>query len=96
MKIELELNKEIYNTLLKNSTSCEMAIEEYIKSPRGTHVETEKDLLDSIINAFNEKWFHGWEATPQEQRVKFINLMDRVKTHDDFKSKYQENQDDWL
>ena len=32
MKIELELNKEIYNTLLKNSTSCEMAIEEYIKS----------------------------------------------------------------
>ena len=62
-------------------------------NPRGTHGETEKDLLDSIINAFNEKWFHGWEATPEEQRVKFINLMDKVKTHDDFKSKYQENQD---
>jgi type I site-specific restriction-modification system R (restriction) subunit len=55
--------------------------------------DEEKDLLDSIINAFNEKWFHGWEATPEEQRVKFINLMDKVKTHDDFKSKYQENQD---
>ena len=62
-------------------------------NPRGAHGETEKDLLDSIINAFNEKWFHGWEATPEEQRVKFINLMDKVKTHDDFKSKYQENQD---
>lgn len=62
-------------------------------NPRGAHGETEKDLLDSIINAFNEKWFHGWEATPEEQRVKFINLMDKVKTHDDFQSKYQENQD---
>ena len=62
-------------------------------NPRGAHGDNEKDLLDSIINAFNEKWFHGWEATPEEQRVKFINLMDKVKTHDDFKSKYQENQD---
>ena len=62
-------------------------------NPRGAHGDSQKDLLDSIINAFNEKWFHGWEATPDEQRVKFINLMDKVKTHDDFKSKYQENQD---
>lgn len=62
-------------------------------NPRGAHGDNEKDLLDSIINTFNEKWFHGWEATPEEQRVKFINLMDKVKTHDDFKSKYQENQD---
>lgn len=62
-------------------------------NPRGAHGDNEKDLLDSIINAFNEKWFHGWEATPEEQRVKFINLMDKVKTHDDFKSKYKENQD---
>lgn len=52
-----------------------------------------KDPLDTIIEAFNQKWFHGWKATPQEQRVKFINLMDKVKTHDDYKSKYQDNQD---
>lgn len=62
-------------------------------NPRGTHGGNEKDLLDSIIEAFNEKWFHGWEATPEEQRVKFINLMDKVKTHDDFQTKYKENQD---
>ncbi len=47
-------------------------------NPRGAHGDNEKDLLDSIINAFNEKWFHGWEATPEEQRVKFINIMDKV------------------
>lgn len=62
-------------------------------NPRGAHGDNEKDELDKIIDSFNEKWFHGWEATPEEQRVKFINLMDKVKTHDDFKSKYQENQD---
>lgn len=62
-------------------------------NPRGTHGETEKDLLDSIIEAFNEKWFHGWEATPEEQRVKFITLMDKVKAHDDYQSKYKDNQD---
>lgn len=62
-------------------------------NPRGAHGGNEKDLLDSIIEAFNEKWFQGWEATPEEQKVKFINLMKKVKTHDDFQAKYQENQD---
>ena len=62
-------------------------------NPRGFHGESEKELLDSIIEAFNEKWFRGWDVTPQEQRVKFINLMDKVKIHDDFQSKYKENQD---
>ena len=62
-------------------------------NPRGAHGDNEKDLLDSIIEAFNEKWFHGWEATPEEQRVKFINLMDKVKTHDDFQTKYKDNHD---
>ncbi|MDD5372573.1 MAG: DEAD/DEAH box helicase family protein [Sulfurimonas sp.] len=62
-------------------------------NPRAAHGNNERDLLDSIIEAFNEKWFHGWEATPQEQRIKFINLMEKVKTHDDYKTKYQDNQD---
>jgi len=65
-------------------------------NPRGAHGgDEEKDLLDSIIESFNEKWFHGWEATPQEQRVKFIHLMDKVKTHNDYKSKYEDNKDQY-
>ena len=63
-------------------------------NPRGAYNENEeKDPLDEIIDSFNERWFHGWEATPEEQRVKFINLIDKVKTHDDYKSKYEENKD---
>lgn len=34
-------------------------------NPRGTHGDSEKDALESIIEAFNEKWFHGWDETPQ-------------------------------
>ncbi|MDD2450590.1 MAG: type I restriction endonuclease subunit R [Sulfurovum sp.] len=64
-------------------------------NPRGAHgSEEEKDPLDDIIKTFNERWFHGWEATPEEQRVKFVNLMEKVKTHDDYKSKYEENKDE--
>ena len=61
---------------------------------RGAHGEEEKDDLESIINGFNEKWFQGWEATSEEQRVKFISLIQAVQTHRDFESKYALNSDD--
>lgn len=64
-------------------------------NPRGSHgIEEEKDPLDDIIKTFNERWFHGWDATPEDQKIKFIQLMDKVKTHDDYKSKYEDNHDD--
>ncbi len=62
-------------------------------NPRGTHGDEEKDSLDEIIENFNEKWFQGWEATPKEQKIKFISLMQKVKNHDDYKAKYEENFD---
>lgn len=61
---------------------------------RGAHGEEEKDELENIINGFNEKWFQGWEATSEEQRVKFISLIQAVQTHRDFESKYALNSDD--
>lgn len=61
---------------------------------RGAHGQEEKDELENIINGFNEKWFQGWEATQEEQRVKFISLIDAVQNHQDFRSKYAQNTDD--
>lgn len=29
--------------------------------------------IDLIIKSFNERWYQGWEATPEEQRLKFIS-----------------------
>ena len=61
--------------------------------PRSAHTEDEKDPLDEIIRTFNERWFQGWSATPEEQRVKFVNIADSIKSHPDFESKYQNNPD---
>ena len=61
---------------------------------RGTHgSEEEHDPLDEIIKAFNERWFHGWEATPQDRRVKLISLMNNIKAHPDYQSKVADNRD---
>jgi type I restriction enzyme R subunit len=63
-------------------------------NPRGVHDgETEEDPLDLIIRSFNERWFQGWEATPDEQRVKFVNLAQKMQEHPDYKVKYAENAD---
>ncbi len=64
-------------------------------NPRGAHEgDEEKDPLDEIIKSFNERWFHGWDATPEDQRVKFLTLNKHVQAHPDFKSKVAENTDD--
>jgi len=63
-------------------------------NPRGAHGNgEERDPLDDIINNFNERWFQGWSATPEEQKVKFINIAESVKSHPDFEAKYQNNPD---
>jgi len=55
--------------------------------------EPEKDPLDEIIRSFNERWFQGWSATPEEQRVKFINVVNSIRSHPDYHEKYEENID---
>ncbi|KAF7771440.1 type I restriction enzyme, R subunit [Pseudoalteromonas citrea] len=63
-------------------------------NPRGAHGgEEERDPLDDIIKNFNERWFQGWSATPEEQKVKFINIAESIKQHPDFEAKYQNNPD---
>lgn len=63
-------------------------------NPRGYRDgEPEKDPLDEIIRTFNERWFQGWSATPEEQRVKFINVVESVRAHPDYVEKYESNAD---
>ncbi len=53
----------------------------------------ERDPLDDIIRTFNERYFAGWEATPEEQRVKFINIAKHVMGHADYKAQVEDNPD---
>jgi len=63
-------------------------------NPRGVPGdEKEKNPLDEIITTFNERWFQGWSATPEEQRVKLINISESIKKHPDFEAKYATNPD---
>jgi type I restriction enzyme R subunit len=63
-------------------------------NPRGAHgTEKETNPLDEIVNTFNERWFQGWSATPEEQRIKFVNIAESVKAHPDYEDKYKNNAD---
>lgn len=74
--------------------SSESELEPQNPNPRGAHgTDSEQDPLDLIIKSFNERWYQGWEATPDEQRVKFVNLAQKMKEHPDYKEKYADNAD---
>lgn len=74
--------------------ATETELEPQNPNPRGAHGgDKDENPLDLIIKAFNEHWFQGWEATPEEQRVKFVSLAQHIKAHPDYQEKYSENPD---
>nr|WP_321524947.1 hypothetical protein [uncultured Cohaesibacter sp.] len=72
----------------------ETGLEPQNPNPRGYRGEEEqKDPLEDIIRSFNERWFDGWGATPEEQRIKFLNILKSVRAHPDLDKKYSDNPD---
>jgi type I restriction enzyme, R subunit len=64
-------------------------------NPRGYRGEDpQQDPLDQIIAAFNDRFFSGWDATPQEQRVKFLNIARHVVQNPNFQNQVVDNQDE--
>ncbi|MCA0429046.1 MAG: DEAD/DEAH box helicase family protein [Bacteroidetes bacterium] len=75
--------------------SSETELDPQNPNPRGAYGGGEdEDPLDLIIKSFNERWFQGWSVTPEEQRVKFVNLASKIKAHPDYKTKFEENMDE--
>ena len=63
-------------------------------NPRGVHgADEQQDPLDEIIKTFNERWFQGWAATPEEQRVKFINIAQHVMNDANYQTQVVNNPD---
>lgn len=74
--------------------ALETELEPQNPNVRGGHFgDGDKDPLDEIVRAFNERHFAGWEATPEEQRVKFINIAKHVMNHADYKAQVEDNPD---
>lgn len=53
----------------------------------------DEDPLDLIVRSFNERWFQNWEATPDEQRVKFVSIARHVQQDPNFQLQYVTNPD---
>lgn len=63
-------------------------------NPRSVHGgERELNPLDEIVRTFNERWFQGWSATPEEQRIRLLSMAESIKAHPDFQNKYKNNPD---
>jgi type I restriction enzyme, R subunit len=74
--------------------SSEAELDPQNSNPRGAHGSDEQeDPLDLIVRSFNERWFKGWAATPDEQRVKFVSIGSSITAHPDFKTKVADNLD---
>ncbi|MCY4302170.1 MAG: DEAD/DEAH box helicase family protein [Aestuariivita sp.] len=63
-------------------------------NPRGAHNDPYIDPLDKIIADFNERYFHGWEATLEEKRIKLISISNLVKKNQAFQEKVVSNPDE--
>ena len=48
--------------------------------------EEPKDPLDKILQDFNNRWFKGWDATPDDQKAKFISIAQAVAESEDYKN----------
>lgn len=55
--------------------------------------DPERDPLDEIIRIFNERWFQGWDATPEEQKIKLINVAQHVLNDSSYQSQVVDNPD---
>lgn len=62
-------------------------------NPRGMHGVEELDPLDEIIKVFNERHFDGWDATPEEQKIKLINIARHVVNNPKYAEQVANNPD---
>lgn len=44
----------------------------------------EKDPLDEILREFNERWFTGWKATPEDQKEKMVSIAKEVARDEEY------------
>jgi type I restriction enzyme, R subunit len=88
----LERNKLGYSIALDPTAS---ELDPQNPNPRGVHgADEQTDPLDEIVRQFNERWATGWDATPLEQRIRFINVAQRVSLRPDYEAQVANNPDE--
>lgn len=59
----------------------------------GGEEEAPKDPLDIILKEFNERWFKGWEAAPDDQKAKLLSMAKALAEDEDYKTLVVGNSD---
>ncbi|MEM9006860.1 MAG: DEAD/DEAH box helicase family protein [Cyanobacteria bacterium P01_F01_bin.86] len=81
------------HTIVLDESATE--VEPQNPNPRGYRSDDpQRDTLDEIIANFNQRFFDGWEATPQEQRIKLINIARHVVQNDSYQTQVVDNPDE--
>lgn len=63
-------------------------------NPRGYHEEEKQyDPLDEIIALFNQTYFGQWDVTPEEQKIKLVNIARNVAKNPDYQTQVVNNPD---
>lgn len=52
----------------------------------GGNGDAPTDPLDKILADFNERWFKGWDATPDDQKAKMIGVAKAVANDEDYQT----------
>jgi type I restriction enzyme R subunit len=50
----------------------------------GDNEEEPKSPLDVILEEFNERWFRGWDASPEDQKAKLLSISKAVTEDKDY------------
>lgn len=50
----------------------------------GNNEEEPKSPLDIILEEFNERWFKGWDASPDDQKAKLLSISKAVAENKDY------------
>lgn len=87
----LAITQDEHNIKLSDETGV---FEPSNQNPHGTHDDDrQKDELDNIVKAFNERWFNDWGNTPEERKVRFVAIVESIRQHKDYQDKYLVIQD---
>ncbi len=52
----------------------------------GNDQDDPKLKLELILKEFNERWFKGWEATPEDQKTKLMSMAKAVVENEDYQT----------
>ena len=85
---------------VKLNQHIELESEDSELEPENTNVrgfhggDDELSPLDQIIQHFNDRFFSAWDATPEEQKVKLVNILEHVKNNPVYQDQVLNNPDE--